>query len=174
MASAAVELADLVLAERVLAVGPAGAVELAGLGGAGVTSSAGFAARRSVLARDVAQELGRLAEGAGNLDPLGGDRGPRRDRVLSSPSSSLRRNGSISVAHTSANGSARVLHVRAVAVADGIGPSCQVLAERSLMPAAAAAASNVCPCILLLLRTRTWRSVTIDLHAHRYPVGASF
>ena len=71
------------------------------------------------------------------------------------------------MAHTAAKGSARGLQVRAVIVADGIGPSFQVRADRSLMPAAAAAVSNVCPCIRLLLRTRICSSVTIDLHRPR-------
>jgi hypothetical protein len=38
---------------------------------------------------------------------------------------------------------------------------------------AAAAASNVCPCIRLLLRTRTWRSVTIDEDREAQPRGSA-
>jgi len=48
-----------------------------------------------------------------------------------SQSSSLRRKGSISVAHATANGSVRVLQARAVVVADGIGPSCRPPLARS-------------------------------------------
>jgi hypothetical protein len=69
--------------------------------------------------------------------------------------------GSISVDHTSTNGSGRVRHVRGSFVSEGNGPRCHVRAVLSLIPAAAAAASNVAFFIRFFLSKRTCLSLTI-------------
>jgi len=67
----------------------------------------------------------------------------------------------MSAAQTSANGSDRVRHALGVFVAEGSGPRCHFLAVLSLIPAAAAAASNVSPAIRFFLSKRTCLSLTI-------------
>jgi hypothetical protein len=71
------------------------------------------------------------------------------------PTLSAKCSGSISVAHTSANGSGRVSHVRGTFVSEGSGPRCHVRAVLSLIPAADAAASNVLFSIRFFLSKRT-------------------
>ena len=80
--------------------------------------------------------------------------------VLASGGNAGSSSGSISVAHTSSKGSCRVRHVRASFVSDGSGPACHVRAVRTLIPAAAAAASWVFPSAIFFLSSRTCASVT--------------
>ena len=77
------------------------------------------------------------------------------------PSLSATSSGSISVDHTSTNGSGRVRHVRGSFVADGSGPRCHLRAVLSLIPAADAAASIVLSSIRFFLSKRTCLSLTI-------------
>jgi hypothetical protein len=77
------------------------------------------------------------------------------------PSSSATSSGSISVDHTSTNGSARVRHARDSFVSEGSGPRCHLRAVLSLIPAADAAASNVFFSIRFFLSKRTCLSLTI-------------
>ena len=79
----------------------------------------------------------------------------------SRPSRSASSHGTISVAHTVANGSTRVRQVRGDRFADGNGPDRQARAARSLMPAAAAAAARLLPSIRFSRSRRTCASVTI-------------
>src|SRR6185369_5418623 len=77
------------------------------------------------------------------------------------PSRSATSIGSISVDHTSTNGSGRVRHVRGSFVAEGSGPRCHFRAVLSLIDAADAAASIVLFSIRFFLSKRTCLSLTI-------------
>jgi hypothetical protein len=68
---------------------------------------------------------------------------------------SLTSSGSTSVAHTSTNERGRVRHARTSFVSEGGSPRCHVRAVLSLIPAAAAAASNVVFSIRFFLGKRT-------------------
>ena len=59
-----------------------------------------------------------------------------------------------------ANGSAGVRHHRGAFAVDGNDPLCHLRADRSLIPAAAAAAPSVLPAIRFSRNRRTWASVT--------------
>ena len=69
-----------------------------------------------------------------------------------------------------ANGSGRVLQSRASFVCDGSAPVFHVRAERSLIPAASAAASMVFASISFFLSRLTCASVTIELLGAPAPV----
>ncbi len=79
----------------------------------------------------------------------------------STPASSAVRSGTISCSHTPANGSGRVRQLRGVLPAEGSGPRAHVRAVRTLIPAAAAAASWVFLSIRFCLSNRTCASETI-------------
>ena len=61
--------------------------------------------------------------------------------ALSLPAGSPRSRGSISASHTPSKGSGRVRHLRSCFVSDGQGPRCHFRADRTLIPAMAAAVS---------------------------------
>src|SRR5262245_43334790 len=67
----------------------------------------------------------------------------------------------MSVAQTPANGSGRVRYVRGALVSEGRPRACHRRAVRSLMPAAAAATTIVCPFIRFSRYRLIWASVTI-------------
>ena len=75
--------------------------------------------------------------------------------TCSRPSVSATNCGTTSDSHTSTNGSSRVRHVRGAFAVVGNAPSCQRRAVRSLIPAAAAAASSVFPVIRFSRNRRT-------------------
>ena len=75
--------------------------------------------------------------------------------AFSAPSTSLRRRGSTSSAHTPANGSGRVRHLRLPFFSDGSLPRCHVRAVRTLIPDAAAAACCPLPSISFCLSSTT-------------------
>ena len=79
--------------------------------------------------------------------------------ALSLPVGSFRSSGSISSSHTPSKGSGRVRHQCSGFVADGNGPLCHLRAERTLIPALAAAVSCVLPSIRFCLSSPTCRSV---------------
>ena len=79
--------------------------------------------------------------------------------AFSLPAGSFRSRGSISSSHTPSKGSGRVRHRCSGFVADGNGPICHFRAERTLIPALAAAVSCVLPSIRFCLSSLTCRSV---------------
>lgn len=74
-----------------------------------------------------------------NRPGLRSSRTPNSGVASSSPSSLRSSNGTIFDSHTSANGSDRVRHVCACFACEGSDPDSQVRADRTLIPAAAAA-----------------------------------
>ena len=79
--------------------------------------------------------------------------------AFSLPAASPCRRGSISSSHTPSKGSDRVRHWRSCLVSEGNGPLRQFRAERTQMPALAAAVSWVFPSIMFCLNSATCRSV---------------
>ena len=79
--------------------------------------------------------------------------------AFSWPLGSPRSRGSISSSHTPSKGSGRVRHQRSCLVSDGNGPSCHLRAERTHIPAFAAAVSCVFPSISFCLNSATCRSL---------------
>jgi hypothetical protein len=79
----------------------------------------------------------------------------------STPRSSAANSGTTSCSQTPANGSIRVRQARGFFVCDGSGPLCHCRPVRTLIPAAALAASCVLPSISFCLSKRTCASVTI-------------
>jgi hypothetical protein len=81
----------------------------------------------------------------------------------STPLASSTRSFTISRSQIFENGSSRVLHVLGFLVSDGNDPRCHFLADRVLMPAAAAAVSCFLPSICFCLSNLTCSSVTIEI-----------
>ncbi len=79
--------------------------------------------------------------------------------AFSWPLESPRSRGSISSSHTPSKGSGRVRHQRSCLVSDGNGPSCHLRADRTHIPAFAAAVSCVFPSISFCLHSATCRSL---------------
>ena len=79
----------------------------------------------------------------------------------STASVSATSSGTTSASHTSSKGSLRVRHVRPSLVSLGNGPSCQLRADLSLIPATAAAVTCVDPSDIFFLSNLTCSSVTI-------------
>ena len=79
--------------------------------------------------------------------------------AFSLPVGSFRSRGSISSSHTPSKGSDRVRHRCSGFACDGNGPLCHLRAERTLIPALAAAVSCVLPSIRFCLNSLVCRSV---------------
>ena len=79
--------------------------------------------------------------------------------AFSLPVGSFRSSGSISSSHTPSKGSGRVRHRCSGFACDGNGPLCHLRAERTLIPALAAAVSCVLPSIRFCLNSLVCRSV---------------
>ena len=79
--------------------------------------------------------------------------------AFSLPVGSFRSSGSISSSHTPSKGSGRVRHRCSGFACDGNEPLCHLRAERTLIPAFAAAVSCVLPSIRFCLNSLTCRSV---------------
>ena len=79
--------------------------------------------------------------------------------AFSLPVGSFRSSGSISSSHTPSKGSGRVRHRCSGFACDGNGPLCHLRADRTLIPALAAAVSCVLPSIRFCLNSLTCRSV---------------
>ena len=79
--------------------------------------------------------------------------------AFSLPAASPCRRGSISSSHTPSKGSGRVRQVRSCLVSEGNGPLCHFRAERTQIPAWAAAVSWVFPSISFRLNNATCWSV---------------
>ena len=79
--------------------------------------------------------------------------------AFSLPLRSSRSRGSISSSHTPSKGSGRVRHQRSSFVSDGNRPSCHLRADRTHIPAIAAAVSWVFPSISFCLSSLTCRSL---------------
>ena len=79
--------------------------------------------------------------------------------AFSLPLGSPRSRDSISSSHTPSKGSGRVRHQRSGFISDGNGPLCHLRAERTHIPAMAAAVSWVFPSISLCLNNATCRSL---------------
>ena len=79
--------------------------------------------------------------------------------AFSLPVGSFRSSGSISSSHTPSKGSGRVRHRCSGFVCDGNEPLCHLRAERTLIPALAAAVCCVLPSIRFRLSSLTCRSV---------------
>ena len=92
--------------------------------------------------------------------------------AFSLPVGSFRSSGSISSSHTPSKGSGRVRHRCSGFACDGNGPLCHLRAERTLIPALAAAVSCVLPSIRFCLNSLVCRSVINGTSVpNNYPIS---